>query len=86
MLFRDRAESVARQREITARRDAQLEGQRLVFRGIPADMIPAGMTAAEALMAGDPDLRPRRKSAAASFLDGDSMVMHTFSGESGDES
>jgi hypothetical protein len=78
MLFRERAEAVARAREITARRDAQLEGQRVVFRGIPADEIPAGMTAAEAMMAGDPDLRPRRKSAVAEFLDGDSMVMHSI--------
>jgi hypothetical protein len=75
-LFEGKRAAEQKAREITARNDAKLEGHRAVFRGLPADQIPAGMTAAEALMAGDPDLRPRRKSAAASFLDGDSMVMH----------
>jgi hypothetical protein len=47
-----------------------------MFRGIRADAVPAGMTAAEYMMVGDPDLGPRRPSAVASFLDGDEMVLH----------
>jgi hypothetical protein len=47
-----------------------------MFRGIRVDEIPVGMSPAEYMMAGDPDLAPRRKSAAASFLDGDEMVLH----------
>jgi hypothetical protein len=77
MLFRERAEAVARQREITARNDARLEGERLrVSRGIPADEVPEGMTAMEFAMQSDPDLRPRRKSAVAEFLDRDEMIVH----------
>jgi len=77
-LFTERREAAEKAREMTERNDAKLEGQRLsrLARGIPWHEVPAGMTAAEAMMAGDPDRRPRRKSAAASFLDGDAMVMH----------
>jgi hypothetical protein len=32
------------------------------------------MSAAEAMVAADPDLRPHRKSVAESFIDGDDMV------------
>jgi hypothetical protein len=50
--------------------------QARMFRGIRADDVPVGMTAAQYMMAGDPDLAPRRKSAVAEFLDGDSMTVH----------
>jgi hypothetical protein len=50
--------------------------QARIFRGIRVDEIPEGMSAAQYMMAGDPDLAPQRKSAVAEFLDGDSMVMH----------
>jgi hypothetical protein len=47
-----------------------------IWGGIRADQVPDGMTATELMLASDPDRRPRRKSVAASFLDGDAMVMH----------
>jgi hypothetical protein len=47
-----------------------------IWGGIRADQVPDGMTPTELMLASDPDRRPRRKSVAASFLDGDAMVMH----------
>jgi hypothetical protein len=77
-LFTERREAAERQRVAQARNDVEAERQRVaqLWRGIPADQIPAGMSAAEAMVAGDPDRRPRRPSAVASFLDGDHMIMH----------
>jgi hypothetical protein len=79
-LFRERAESVARQREITAHNDAKLEGQRLsqLPPGIPWYEVPVGLTAAEAMMASDPDRdkRPRRTSVLEDALAGGETVMH----------
>jgi hypothetical protein len=54
--------------------------QARIFRGIRADDIPVGMSAAQYMMAGDPDLAPQRKSAVAEFLDGDSMTLHPIYG------
>jgi hypothetical protein len=80
MLFREQAEAVARQREITARNDAKLEGQRRsqLPQGIPWYEVPAGMTAAEAMMASDPDRdkRPRRTSVLEDAFAGGETVMH----------
>jgi hypothetical protein len=77
-LFRERREAAERQREAQARNDLEAERQRVaqLWPGIPADQVPDGMTAAQYMMAGDPDLRPRRPSGVAAFLDGDSMIMH----------
>jgi len=48
-LFVERAEGVERAREVAARADAEIEARRLagVRPGIPAGMVPAGVTAAE---------------------------------------
>ena len=58
------------------RSDAEYERQRRsrMPRGIPWYEVPAGMSAGEAMVAADPDLRPHRKSVAESFIDGDDMV------------
>jgi hypothetical protein len=78
-LFEEHAASERRAREVQARNDAELERQRArVWGGIRADQIPVGMSAAEAMMASDPDQRPRRKSAVASFLDHEDMILHSY--------
>jgi hypothetical protein len=47
-----------------------------MFRGIRVDEIPEGMSPAQYMMTGDPDLAPQRKSAVAAFLDNDEMILH----------
>jgi hypothetical protein len=71
-----RVQAVLRAREAELVEADELRRAR-IFRGVPVDAIPAGMTPPEAMMAGDPDLQPRRQSAVAAFLDGaDEMVFH----------
>jgi hypothetical protein len=80
-LFDEHRAGEVRRREVMGRSERQAQAKDREFRsrlwqGVPADMIPDGMTAAQYMMAGDPDLVPRRKSAVAEFLDGDEMVLH----------
>jgi hypothetical protein len=70
-----------RRQDLMARNEAEaVEKDRQRRAALPKGLawheVPVGMTPAEAMVAGDPGVGPRRKSAAASFLDGEAMVMH----------
>jgi hypothetical protein len=62
-----------------ARRRAQIWG------GVPASALPEGAAPAAVMLEAARQLGPRRKSGAAAFLDGDSMVLHPIH-EPADES
>jgi hypothetical protein len=80
LLDQQRQAEIRRQDQLARLEQEAVEKDRarraLLPKGLAWHDVPVGMTAAEAMFAGDPDRRPRRKSAAASFLDGDAMVMH----------
>jgi hypothetical protein len=80
LLDAQRQDEIRRQ-DLAARREQEaVEKDRvrraLIPKGLAWHEVPAGMTPAEAMVAGDPGVGPRRKSAAASFLDGEGMIMH----------
>jgi hypothetical protein len=79
-LFDEQREAEARKRETLARIEQEAIEKDRAFRaqlpkGLAWHQIPSGLSPAMAMVAGDPDRR-QRKSVAAAFLDGDSMVMH----------
>jgi hypothetical protein len=80
LLDQQRQAEIRRQDQLARLEQEAVEKDRVrraaLPKGIPWYEVAPGMTAAEAMVAGDPDRRPRRKSAAASFLDGEGMVMH----------
>jgi len=69
-----------RRREVAARNDAEAERQRLasVWRGIPADQVPAGLTPAMAMMPAEYENRPRRSSVLEDALSDEGTVFHRY--------
>lgn len=64
-LFAEREECERRRRELQERRDAQAAEQTAsnpVWRGFPDDRLPAGVSAASAMLAAAKDAEPRRQS------------------------
>jgi hypothetical protein len=78
-LFTEHRESLARHQEMAERAALEAEKVRLAElpAGIPWYEVPAGMSAAEAMVAaGGGDERPRRRSVIEDALDGRGTVMH----------
>ena len=76
-LIQEKKDAEVSAREVAARRDAELERQRLASlpRGLPWYEVPVGMSAAEAMVAaGGEDGRPRTVPTAGEWMFGDYEV------------
>jgi hypothetical protein len=88
-LIAERAAAEERRAELLRRADEQAEEfdrawRRSIGAGIPADLIPAGMTYAEAALSAELDgvgYRPRASVVADAFGAPDSLVFHPLTGE-----
>jgi len=79
-----RAEALRRADEAAEEFDRQRRAQ--LFAGFDASLVPAGMSAASAMLLAGHDDRPRRRSPVAEALDGQGMTYHSYeSGPDGDE-
>jgi hypothetical protein len=72
-----------RAREATERNDAEIEARRLaqLSPGIPAHLIPDGVTPVTAMLQAAHDARPRRATMLDEALRGQSMVFHPIRDE-----
>jgi hypothetical protein len=62
-------------------REAVEQDQRrcaLIWKGLPADHLPVGLSASTAMLAAAKDSQPRRQSTVAELLDGESLTFHPF--------
>jgi hypothetical protein len=91
MLFDEQRELAQRRAEALRRADAaaeEFDRQRRaqLFAGIDASLVPAGMSAASAMLLAGHDDRPRRRSPVAEALDGQGMTYHSYESDpDGDE-
>jgi hypothetical protein len=80
MLIAEQREAEARGREKAAELERQAVEQdqqrRAQIWGIPADMIPVGVSAAQAMVAAEKDARPRRRSVLEDSLSNSGTVFH----------
>jgi hypothetical protein len=88
-LFGEKREDEVRQaalRRLAEQEAVEADERRraLIWKGLPADAMPSDASPASVMLEAARDSGPRRQSAVAAFLDGDSMVMHPIH-ESGDD-
>ena len=74
-----RREKVAELERQAVEQDQQRRTQ--IWGGIPADLIPVGVSAAQAMMAAEKDARPRRRSLLEDSLSNSGTVFHPIQRE-----
>jgi hypothetical protein len=85
-LFDEQREHEARAREALARREAAAvaayEQQRAsIWKGVPADRLPVGVSASDAIVAAAKDAQPKRVTPFQEALAGESLTYHTWGNE-----
>jgi hypothetical protein len=90
-LLAERSEAEARRRAKLAENEQRaVEADRLrrasIWRGLPADHLPVGVTASDAMVAAIRDAQPKRTSPLQEVLAGESLVYHSYGPSPEDES